>query len=269
VSIATWPAIEKRLARLAGELKLPPPVRSPIELATDLGLTLDPWQQEIADSTARQILMLCCRQSGKSTVAALLGLKAALYQPGSLTLIVSPSERQSGRLFRSILRWYRMLGGVVPADVENRLSLELRNGSEVHALPGQESRIRGFSGVDLLIEDEAARVPDDLYQSTRPMLAVSGGQIVLLSTPFGCRGHFWQEWEYGEDWHRVKIVATDCPRIDPVWLSKERAQIGEWWYTQEYDCAFVDTKTQLFATDLVLAALSSEVAPLALPTFVG
>ena len=35
------------------------------------------------------------------------------------------------------------------------------------ALPGREGTIRSYSGVDLLILDEASRVPDDLYRSVR------------------------------------------------------------------------------------------------------
>ncbi|MDQ3175559.1 MAG: hypothetical protein M3Q91_17935, partial [Acidobacteriota bacterium] len=85
---------------------------------------------------------------------------------------------------------------------ESALELEFSNSSRIVALPGKESTIRGFSGVSLLIVDEASRVPDELYQAVRPMLAVSGGDIVLLSTPFGKRGFFHHEWtEGGADWH--------------------------------------------------------------------
>ena len=60
--------------------------------------------------------------------------------------------------------------------------------------PGTEGTVRGFSRVALLVIDEAARVSDPLYYAVRPMLAVSGGKLVALSTPFGQKGHFWQEW---------------------------------------------------------------------------
>src|SRR5436190_1727587 len=82
-----------------------------------------------------------------------------------------------------------------PAGRETQLRLELANGSRVVCLPGREGTIRSFGGVALLVLDEAARIPDALYRSVRPMLAVSGGRLVALSTPFGRRGWFWQEWE--------------------------------------------------------------------------
>ena len=67
------------------------------------------------------------------------------------------------------------------------------------------------------------------------MLAVSAGRLILLSSPFGRRGHFYETWENGgPDWMRVKITAHDVPRIDPDWLAAERAAIGIVWFEQEY-----------------------------------
>ena len=121
----------------------------------------------------------------------------------------------------------------------------------------------GFSGVRLLIVDEASRVDDVLYQAVRPMLAVSGGRIVLLSTPFGKRGFFHHEWtEGGADWERIAVTAYECPRIPPDWLDAERARIGAWWFDQEYLCQFKETTEQVFGYDEVMGALSSDVAPL-------
>ena len=95
------------------------------------------------------------------------------------------------------------------------------------------------------------------------MLAVSGGNIVLLSTPFGQRGFFHKEWtEGGSGWERVMVKATDVPRIPAAWLAEERARIGDWWYRQEYDCVFVATEDQVFAYDIVMGALSTDVQPL-------
>jgi len=65
------------------------------------------------------------------------------------------------------------------------MSLEFPNGARIIGLPGSEATIRGFSAVSLLLVDEAARVSDDLYKAIRPMLAVSAGELWLMSTPFG------------------------------------------------------------------------------------
>jgi hypothetical protein len=142
-------------------------------------------------------------------------------------------------------------------------SVSASNGSRIISLPGKEATVRGYSNVALLVVDEAARVADDLYMSIRPMLSVSGGRIVLLSTPFGKRGFFHHEFtEGGADWHRVKVTAHDVPRIDPAWLAAESERIGSWWFSQEYLCEFVETDDQVFGYDLVMSAISPTVAPL-------
>jgi hypothetical protein len=246
-------------------------------LATDLALALDPvalmryaslepdaWQADLLRSDAQQMALLCSRQAGKSSVSAYLALHEASYGPPAPTLLLSPSLRQSQELFRTVRNGLTLAGAVLgPMRQESALSIELERGSRVICLPGNEATIRGFSGVRLLVVDEAARVPDELYQAIRPMLAVSGGRIILLSTPFGKRGFFHQEWtEGGPDWKRVMITAHDVPRIDPAWLEAERARIGDWWFRQEYLCEFVETADQVFGFDEVQRALDPTLTPL-------
>ncbi len=203
------------------------------------------------------------RQGGKSTVSSIRALHRALYTPASLVLLLAPSYRQSKELFRKVKDALAALPFSAPVASESALELEFTNGSRIAALPGKEATIRGFSGVSLLIVDEASRVPDELYQAVRPMLAVSGGDILLLSTPFGKRGFFHHEWtEGGASWHRTKITATECPRIPREWLEQERRSIGDWWFRQEYMCEFVETIDQVFSYDDIQRALDDSVTPL-------
>lgn len=180
-------------------------------------------------------------------------------------MLLSPSLRQSSELFKKCLAAYRNLGRPVPAEAETALTLTLENGSRIVSLPGSEGTVRGFSGVSLLCVDEASRVLDSLYFAVRPMLAVSGGRLVAMSTPFGKRGFFHAEWTGGQSWERYEVPATQCPRISPAFLAEERRSLGDWWYRQEYGCAFSETTDQVFSYDLVTAALSTDVLPL----FVG
>lgn len=233
-------------------------------MATRAGITPDGWQSDLLRSDAKQMILLCSRQSGKSTVSSILAIHEAIYQENSLILLLSPSLRQSQELFRKLQTVYNELDSpVLPQPKEvSALRMELDNGSRIIALPGKEATIRGFSGVSLLIVDEASRVPDSLYQAIRPMLAVSGGRIVLLSTPFGKRGFFYSEWTDGAEWMRTKITAEQCPRIDAEWLERERQKIGDWWYLQEYFCEFVETDDAVFAFADIEAALDSDIKPL-------
>jgi hypothetical protein len=96
----------------------------------------------------------------------------------------------------------------------------------------------------------------------RPMLAVSGGRLLMLSTPFGKRGVFYEEWTGGGAWERYMVTAAKCPRIPAPFLEEERATLGQWWFAQEYECRFMDTVDQVFATEVVEKAITDEVAPL-------
>lgn len=223
----------------------------------------DLWQERALRWSGKRLLLNCCRQSGKSTTASILGLHRALFYPNSLVLLVSPSLRQSSELFRKVSEFLEKLE-TPPRKVEdNRLSATFANSSRIVSLPSTEATIRGFSGAALIIEDEAARVPDELYIAVRPMLAVSGGRLILLSTPFGKRGHFFKEYtEGGPEWERIQIPATECPRITGEFLQEERASLGDWWYKQEYMCEFTETVDQVFTYDLVMNTISDEIKPL-------
>lgn len=226
-------------------------------------MTPDPWQAALLQNDWQRALLLCSRQAGKSTVTGALATHVAQYDAGSLTLLLSASQRQSGELFRKVKSFYAALPNRVPVKQESALQIELINGSRIVALPGREETIRGYSGVNLLIVDEASRVPDALYFSVRPMLAVSGGRLIALSTPFGKRGFFHQEWtEGGDDWHRTKITALDVPRITAEFLEEERRALGDWWFRQEYGCEFLETTDQVFSYDLIQEAMSSDIQPL-------
>lgn len=236
----------------------------PVRLAQAAGYEPDPWQADVLRSPTHQLLMLCTRQGGKSLVSALVAVDEALHRPPALIPLLAPALRQSQELFRKVRETLAALGeNVPPYKQESALSLEMENGSRIVCLPGaSDKNIRGFSAAALLVVDEAARVADPLYEAIRPMLAVSGGRIVLLSTPWGRRGFFFEEYTSGDpDWERVTITAHDCPRIDPAWLARERERIPDWVFRQEYLCQFVETQDAAFSYDSVVAAVSEDVAP--------
>lgn len=226
------------------------------------GLEPDPWQRDVLLSRAPRSLLLSSRQAGKSTTVAALAAFEGIYRPGSLTLILSPSLRQSGEAFRKVTDVYSAVPGAPRPVLDSTLRMELANGSRVISLPGTESTVRGYSAVSLLIVDEAARVPDDLYQSVRPMLAVSGGRLIGLSTPWAKAGWFYESWSGSEPWERVRITAYDCPRISPEFLEEERRTMPAAWFAREYLAQFTEADDSLFREDDIQRAVRDDVAPL-------
>jgi len=207
-------------------------------------------------------MLNCSRQSGKSTTASILALHRAIFYPDNLILLVSPSLRQSSELFRKVGEQIKRLEVKLKLLEDNKLSCTLNNKSRIVSLPSSEGTIRGYSGASLIIEDEASRVDDELYRAIRPMLAVSNGRLILMSTPFGKRGHFYKEWSEGEGWEKVEVKATECARISPEFLEEEKRSLGEWWFKQEYMCEFVETIDQVFSYQYIEKSLSDDVRPL-------
>jgi hypothetical protein len=225
-------------------------INHPIDLAEAAGFGLDDWQKEFVSSDSKRLLLNCSRQIGKSTATAVLADYTALYsKKPTTTLLLSPSLRQSTELFRRCLEIYRALDKPIPAEAETLLRLELTNGSRIVSLPGKEATIRGIPAVDLMIIDEASRVEDALYKSVRPMLAVKGGRLVLLSSPFGCRGFFYEEYKRRAKWDYYEKNAHVCPRITQEFLDDELESMGPWWFDQEYMCKFQDAVDSTFRSE--------------------
>jgi hypothetical protein len=227
------------------------------------GLDPDPWQTSYLRSEAERLLLLCFRQSGKSTATAALALTTAIYEPESLVLLLSPSLRQSGELYKKVYDGYERLGRPIAVVEDSATTLALANGSRVVSLPGRPETIRGYSAPQLVVIDEAAQADDDLFVAVNPMLAVSRGRLVIASTPFGKRGFYYDQWNNGgPEWGRIKVTAYDCPRIDSAWLAEQRTILGERWFNQEFLCEFVETTGQVFSTESIEAAFRSDRPPL-------
>src|SRR5690606_7629059 len=159
-------------------------------------------------------------------------------------------------LFRKVTELRDQLPHPLDLTEDNRLSMTVRGGGRVLSLPGSEATIRGISAVTLLVEDEASRVDDALHYSVKPMLATTNGRLLLMSTPFGKRGHFWDVWNEGSGWNRVKVTASDVPRISAAFLEEERRSMPAWWFEQEYLCEFKEDVDSVFRYDDVAGAIS-------------
>jgi hypothetical protein len=261
-----WARVKRKLQAKYDPRRTVPtlPPMDPLELWRQaMGSEPDAWQETVLKSDNPRICLNCCRQAGKSSVVAVKALHIGLYQPKSLILLLSRSLRQSGELARKVFEVYESSGRKVPPETESKLALELSNGSRILALPGgDEAAIRGFSGVRCLIIDEAARCPDSLWVALRPMVAVSRGALMVLSTPFGRRGFFYRVWSQSHRWLKIQVTAEQCPRLTPEFLAEELIELGPRWYAQEYGCQFVEAAGQVFSDEAIDAAFHDDIPPL-------
>lgn len=238
----------------------------PVAFAHRLGVKLDPWQERVVRQRAALCLVLAGRQVGKSEAMCIAALHEAVYVPGSLILFICPSLRQSGEAFRRCMGMFAKLPTRPTTVEETKLTLTLANGSRIVSLPAHESTVRGFAKVSLLVEDEAAFVPDDLHDACRPMLATNANARMILGSSAGHKmGHFFTAWENAPNAHRELIKSAECSRISPEFLAREKAQMSARYYQREFECEFLDASEALFDTDAIRACLTNDVTPMFAP----
>ena len=130
---------------------------------------------------------------------------------GGLAVVVSPSLRQSGFLFRKLSRHLVASGAAFRRETMTEVEL-VSGGLAVSLLGDRPAMLRGLSlrhdGPAVLLVDEASRVRDELWATISPMLAAApAAQQILLSTPAGASGEFHRAWSSDEDWERVQEFA--------------------------------------------------------------
>jgi hypothetical protein len=241
---------------LARPLTQPPPAEiPPVEhWAAALGLTLDPHQQAILDPGIRRGILNCCRKWGKSTMIALKAAHFAAHRPGTTVLVVAPSSRQSEELLGIAVRILRDLRQ--PAT-DSQTKVTLHNRSRIVALPNQPVTIRGYSP-ELLVIDEAAYLPDAIWETVLPMLgaAEGGGWLWLMSTPAEPIGFFHRLFTNGDRrWTRLKVTAHECSRIPAALIAEAQRSFPADRFAREYLCEFAQPPSAAFPEGIIRPCL--------------
>jgi len=216
-------------------------------------LILDDWQQKVLE-TDGNICLRSGRQVGKSTIISIKAGEFAVKNKKKTILVIASVERQAFLLFEKILAYlfdnyktYIKKG----KDKPTKHKINLNNGSVIYCLPTGMSGygIRGFT-VDLLIADEASFIPEEVWRAVTPMLAATGGKIILLSTPFG-KGGYYYECFSDPNFTSFHVSSEECERIDKEFLKRERERMSKTQYAQEYLGEFIDELRQFFSDDLI------------------
>lgn len=117
----------------------------------------------------------------------------------------------------------------------------------------------------MLVLEEAAFMSDEMHAAVLPMLATTNGPLWMLSTSNAKSGFFYETWQHGgPEWHRVRVLATECSRISPEFLDTQVAELGMERFRREFFCEFTGDGADAFDRDLVEAALDDSVEPMAL-----
>ena len=219
----------------------------------------DPIQTDILNHPAQRLILLCTRQFGKTQITALKALHFALTHPGALVVVASPSERRSAEWLLRVTQLLRILGLRHRRDGIHQFSAILPNHARLIGLPGVADTNRGYPA-HLLIFEEAAYVPDPLWNALTASLVATQGQLWLISSAGAKFGFFYQQWnEKLIPWTRFCVTANECPRISPESLAEQRIFLGESDFRREFHCEFSSDGPQVIPLEFLDRAFDDSV----------
>jgi len=231
-------------------------------------INFDPWQIEVLEYVGNKILCTG-RQVGKSTICAKDAGDYALNNRKKIILIIAPTERQAYALFSKTLEYImETQKGMIKKgkDRPTKTQIRLINGSIIYCLPtGSTGLGIRFLTINRLYVDEAARIPEDVWSAVTPMLLTTGGDMILLSTPFGRKGFFFNAWNDKENFKKFFInseTAIKERKISSTWteiqrdkalqyIDMERKRMSRLQFQQEYCGEFVEDLMQFFPDELI------------------
>jgi hypothetical protein len=234
-------------------------------------ILLDSWQREVLEFKGNKII--CSgRQTGKSTVASQLASDFAINNPKKFVLIISVTEDQAKELLMKCLLYIEdNYKGRIKTGIHRptKDKLQLKNGSVIRtkAVGMSGVGVRGFT-IDMLIADEAAFMPEDVWPAVTPMLLTTGGDIVLISTPFGRKNFFYKCYSDPQFrvWHIDTLDTIEKRTVCPTWtqfqrdkaleyFKSEQHRLSEKEFQQEYRGMFVEDLSQFYPDDFLKKSL--------------
>lgn len=228
--------------------------------STELNIQPDAVQAQIMTEQNTRVMVLAPRQTGKSTAAAVRVIYEAVHHHDAAILIASASGRQSGQIMEKARRMAHILDLELLPPPSKCDGFSLANGAQVIALPDNPETIRGFSAPRLIVVDEAAFASEELFKSLEPMLTVSNGTLMLLSTPNGQSGYFYDQWHTAASpWTRIFGTLKDCPRVNHDAIANIRKTMSEADFQQEFECKFVAASGQFISNELFESCLRDDV----------
>ena len=232
-------------------------------------LQLDDWQKDIIDHEG-DCLLCTGRQVGKTTCFAIKAAKYLLTHPKARIIIVSLTEDQAKLIIVMILTYLeqndkKMIARGKMKPTQNRIALTNKAIAIARPVGNTGDAVRGFTG-EVLIIDEASRMPALMWAAAKPTLLTTAGQIWMCSTPAGKEGYFYEAFvnksKRYKVWHKSsEEVVTNRP-INEGWTEKQRGQainfldaekkdLSELQYGQEYMGLFLEDLLRFFSDELI------------------
>ena len=235
-------------------------------------MQLDKWQKDFKKTKGDKILCTG-RQVGKSVVCSEDAGDWAINNPKKCVVMIAPTERQAYGLFEKTLDYLiqnHKKDMKMGKDRPTKTKITLKNGTKIYCLPvGLSGLGIRFLTIDRLYVDEASRVPEDVWNAITPALLTTGGDQILLSTPAGAIGTFFEVWNNkdhkydsftrfsnsSEDVIRKREITDEwtIERRDKAleFLEREKSRMNSRDYAQEYLGHFIDSFFRFFSDEII------------------
>ena len=201
-----------------------------------------------------------CRQTGKSmTIAIFSALEALRYKDGHI-VIVAPTDRQAGELFKKISDFIANSPFTQNVKSITQRQIVLNNGCRIAAYPIGDSgaTIRGLTA-NVLIMEEAAYIKDSIVnQVLLPMIAATKGKVVKISTPFGMN-HFYRSFQADDSYESHRYTWEDAIKVEHFtieFIEEQRKQCTSLEFKTEYGAEFIEDSDAYFPVDLINGCIS-------------
>jgi len=243
-------------------------------------LKLYPFQDMIINSKAKRIAVAVSRQTGKSTASIIYAFWYIYFHHNSTVLLISKTKTQSMEL---ISKMKQLLAGTditfseVLTGPDNRYELYVKNeGSQTHSrmisVPATDAA-RGYSA-DLVIADEIAfwdKATETFNEAIVPTISHTDGKILMLSTPKGTMGVFYEAFTKHDLWECYQFDWRVCPVHTLEKMEEKRKDIGDFAFRQEYEASFMANNAAYFKEKEVRDATKDLDLgqPTALPVVIG
>ncbi|MEM1349120.1 MAG: terminase family protein [Myxococcota bacterium] len=226
---------------------------------------LRPYQRRWVFDRSRRKICLKSRRIGMSEAVVLEALLLCLDTPWHDVYLCSTSFTNAKELLRRLGRWltaFEAAGVRIPIAEITKEAVSFRNGSRI--IPLSALAVRSRTGTIILDELAFYQRDREVWAAVAPAADTDPHlRLILISTPFGASGIFWEIWtdatgEHG-DWSRHEIdvhqAASEGFPVDPEEL--RRKYPSDIWL-QEFCCQFLSDIHQYFPSELIRRALWSE-----------
>ena len=203
-------------------------------------------------------IILKSRQLGISTLTAGFSLWMMIFNKDKNILCIATKQDTAKNMVTKVKFMYENLPSwlKVDSDENNKLTLRLKNGSQIKATSAASDAGRS-EAVSLLLIDEAAFIENigEIWASAQQTLATGGG-CIALSTPYGTGNWFHQTWvraeEKANDFLPIRLPWFVHPERDQAWRDRQDELLGDpRMAAQECDCDFSTSGDVVFYPEYI------------------